>query len=122
MTDENLWDVMNTDLVFKGWHDSEEKYDYKTFKSKADTTEDNKLVKEFTQVVWKYDGDDIKDIKVGFGIAHIKGDDVWVYAYYCKGGNIDGQYAKNVIENCNKDNYNKCYNDRAVKAHNDKRA
>ena len=44
-----------------------------------------------------------------------------MYAYYCKGGNIDGKYAKNVFENCNKDNYNKCYNDRAVKAHNDKR-
>lgn len=62
MTDEDLWDVMNTDMVFKGWHAHEDKYDYKAFKSKADTTADNKLVKEFTQVVWKYDGDDIKTI------------------------------------------------------------
>lgn len=58
-TDEDLWDVMNTDLVFKNWHDNEDKYDYAKFKSKADTPADNKLVKKFTQVVWKYDGDAI---------------------------------------------------------------
>jgi hypothetical protein len=33
-------------------------------------------------MVWKYDGDKIEDIHVGFGISG-----AYVYAYYCKGGN-----------------------------------
>lgn len=113
---ESVWDVLNTDLAIKNWYENEAKYDYKTFKSKADTAPDNELVKKFTQVIWKYDGDKIADIKVGFGISAS-----YVIAYYCKGGNIDGKYDKNVLENCLKDKYNKCYNDKAVKRHNEKR-
>jgi hypothetical protein len=117
VTPENLWDAMNTNAAIKDWYDNEAKYDYAKYKSKTDSTDDNKAIKKFTQVVWKYDGDDIKDIKVGFGISG-----GYVYAYYCKGGNVDDKYDKNVLENCLKDKYNKCYNDKAVKAHNKKRA
>lgn len=116
VTPENLWDAMNTNAAIKDWYDNEAKYDYAKYKSKTDSTDDNKAIKKFTQVVWKYDGDKIADIKVGFGISG-----GYVYAYYCKGGNVDGKYDKNVLENCLKDKYNKCYNDKAVKAHNAKR-
>lgn len=81
-SDVEMWDLMYTNIAFKNWYDNESKYDYAKYQSQSNDATDNKLIEQFTQMVWKYDGDKIEDIHVGFGISG-----AYVYAYYCKGGN-----------------------------------
>ena len=64
-------------------------------------------------MIWK------SNKKVGFGT---KGR--WVVAWYCGGEKHDttAAHVKNVFDICIVDKYNKCYNDMALKYHNEKRA
>lgn len=68
---------------------------------------------QFTQLIWKGSN----DVSLG-----IKGK--WVVAWFCAKGNSPATqeaYVNNVSDKCVVDGYNRCYNELALKYHNQKR-
>ena len=96
------------------WYAGNVDYDFAANKPKSATVKANS--DQFTQVVWKGTG------RVGFGIR-----DKTVVAWYCERGNwprTESAFRKNVQKNCiegnkkDKTEWNICYNERQLEAHN----
>jgi hypothetical protein len=93
-------------MALDDWYSKNNEYDFVQYKALTDEG------KKFSAIVWKASSGK----NVGFGI---KGK--YVVGWYCDEPNTNGDYKDNVSEDCNKDNYNSCYNVKATKAHNLKR-
>jgi len=118
---DNMIMLKTTDLAVNSWYNKKIYYDFKTGQPKYAKTDDKKMKAfkkaqsdEFTALIWK------KSTTTLFGI---KGK--WAVVWLCPGGNkpTDTQqtYVDNVSDKCIKDGYNRCYNEMALKYHNEMR-
>jgi len=98
-----------TNLASETWYKGNLDYNPDTGLVRSETASNQDKMLKFTQMVWR------NTSKVAFGV---KGD--IVIAWYCDAkGNVGGaeDYKVNIGALCDKEIYNSCYADRALKAH-----
>lgn len=98
-----------SNLASETWYAGNTDYDPATGLVRSETASNQDKMLKFTQMVWR------NTSKVAFGV---QGD--IVIGWYCDAkGNVGGaeDYKVNVGELCDKDTYNSCYAERALKAH-----
>jgi hypothetical protein len=109
-------DLATSNAASERWYKGESDYSYEkgTAKEATDVAK-SAAARDFAQMVWK------STTKVGFGV---KGK--WVIAWYCEAAASTGsptESVANVGEKCiDSDGVNTCYADRALLAHNTRRA
>jgi hypothetical protein len=102
-----------SNLASEFWYSGNTDYNPDTGLAKTNSASNTDKMLKFTQMVWK------NSSKVGFGVKNNM-----VIAWYCDAkGNVGGadDFKANVGARCDKDTYNKCYAERALKAHKLKR-
>ena len=113
--------MIKPDTAVGSWYKGQQYYDFQKG-TVVDLGEDATAAKKdkakkaqeaFTQLVW------LSSEKVGFGIK-----DEYVVAWFCPAGNEGSahDYVENVNPVCIVDGYNRCYNNMALKYHNQMRA